>query len=98
MNLPALICLRQNCRLFLTLTHSSHSKWKDILHTLNVYNIPAKQHQGVDWSAAYEISVLEILFWKYLEYVPLILSNYKSCHIYNFSILSAQDVLVITAE
>ena len=37
--------------------------------------VQKKKHQGVDDSAAYEISVLEILFWKYLEYVPLISHN-----------------------
>ena len=60
-NLPTHIRFRWNCKLFLTLTHSSYSKWKDILHTLKVYKISAKEHQGVNCSAAYEISVLEIL-------------------------------------
>ena len=36
-----------------------------------------KEHQVVDRSAADEISVFKILFWKYLEYVTLILCNYK---------------------
>ena len=45
---------------------------------LNVYEIPAKEHQVVDSCAADEISVSEILFGKYLEYVPLILRNYKN--------------------
>ena len=45
---------------------------------LNVYEIPAKEHQVVDSCAADEISVSEILFGKYLEYVPLILHNYKN--------------------
>ena len=77
MKLPTHICLRRNCQLFLTITHSSYSKLKDTLHTLNVYKTSAKEHQGVDRSATYEISVLEILFWKYLEYIPLSLHNYK---------------------
>ena len=42
---------------------------------LNVYKILAKDQQVVDSWAADEISVLEILFWKYLQYFPLIL-----CH------------------
>ena len=49
----------------------------DILHTFIVYKIPAKEHEVVDHWPADEISILKILFWKYLEYVPLILSNYK---------------------
>ena len=44
---------------------------------LNVYKIPAKEHQVVDHSEADEISVSQVLFWKYLEYVPLILRNHK---------------------
>ena len=39
--------------------------------------IPAKEHQVVDHSEADEISFSQVLFWKYLEYVPLILRNYK---------------------
>ena len=46
-----------------------------MLHTLNVYKISAKEHQGIDCSTAYEIRVLEILFWKYLEYVLVMLRN-----------------------
>ena len=49
----------------------------DILHTFIVYKIPAKEHEVVDHWPADEISILKILFWKYLEYVPLILSNYE---------------------
>ena len=44
---------------------------------LNPYKSPEKYHQEIDNGAANEISVSEILFWKYLEYVPLILCNYK---------------------
>ena len=62
---------------FLTLTHSGYFNWKDILHSLNVYKISAKEQQVIDRSGAYEISVLQILSWKCLEYVPLILRNYK---------------------
>ena len=59
------------------LTHWSYCKCKDVLQTLIVHKIPAKKHQVVDGWAADEISVLEILFWKYLEYVPLILRKYS---------------------
>ena len=51
---------------------------------LNVYKIPSKEHQVPDRSAAYEISVLESLLWKYSEYVPLILHNYKKLKKANF--------------
>ena len=44
---------------------------------LNVYETPRKERQLVDFYVADEISALEILFCKYLEYVPLILHNYK---------------------
>ena len=44
---------------------------------LNVYKVPAKEHQVVDSWAADKMSFSEILFWKYVEYVPLILHNSK---------------------
>ena len=56
-NLPRHICLMGNWKLFLILTHWSYSKWEDILHILNVYEIPAEEHQVVDHWAADEISV-----------------------------------------
>ena len=43
-----------------------------------IYIIPAKEHQVVDRSGAEEILISEILLWKYLEYVHLILQNYKN--------------------
>ena len=43
-----------------------------------IYIIPAKEHQVVDRSGAEEILILETLLWKYLEYVHLILQNYKN--------------------
>ena len=49
---------RGDSKLFLILTLWSYSKWKDLLHTLNVYKIPAKEHKVVDPWAADEISVL----------------------------------------
>ena len=48
-----------------------------MLPTLNLCRIPAKEHQVVDSCAANEILVSEIFCWKYLEYVTLILPNYK---------------------
>ena len=39
---------------------------------LKTYKSPEKYHQEIDNGAANERSVSEILFWKYLEYVPLI--------------------------
>ena len=77
---------------------------QNLSHTLNVYQIPAKEHQVVDSWAPDEISVSELLFWKYSEYVPQILRNYKKLKrkkIVRFTIssfLSAQCVLVITVE
>ena len=43
-----------------------------------IYIIPAKEHQVVDCSGAEEILISETLLWKYLEYVHLILQNYKN--------------------
>ena len=59
-NLPTHIRFRRNCKLFLTLTHSSYSKWKDILHTLKVYKISAKEHQGLIAQPH-----MKYQFWKY---------------------------------
>ena len=63
-----------------------------------------KKHQVVGPSGAYEISVYEILLWKYLEFVPVILCNYKElkgANIFIFTASSfpnAQCVLVPTVE
>ena len=43
-NVPTHICPTRNWQQFLILTHGSYSKWKDVLQTLNVCNIPAKEH------------------------------------------------------
>ena len=75
-NLPTDICPTRNWQLFLILTHWIYSKCEDILQTLNVYQITEKEHQVVDRWGTGEISVSQILFWKYLEYVPLILRSY----------------------
>ena len=70
----------------------------------NIYKILAKEHQVVDRGAADEISLSQILFWKYLEYVPLILRNYKKLNrakTFRFTIssfLSAQYFLVRAAS
>ena len=70
--------------------------------TLNVYQIPAKEHQVADSWAANEISVLEILFCKYLEYDdPLKLPNYKKLKepkIVRFKSCSVLDVLKTFVE
>ena len=102
--MPADICPTRNLELFLILTHWSYSKCKDILQTLNVYKFPAKEHQAVDRWDAEEISVSEILLWKYLEYVPLILHNYKKLNaakVVRFTIssfLTVQYILVTAAQ
>ena len=70
-----------------------------MFYNLNVYKISAKELQVV-----HEISVSETLFGKYLEYVPLILLNYKKQKRKNIvrftysSILNAQEILVTTVE
>ena len=69
------ICLRRNYLFFFVLTHWNSFKSIDILHTLNVYKISPKEHQVVDSCATDEKSASDILFGKYLEYVPLILRN-----------------------
>ena len=103
-NVPTHICPTRNWQQFLILTHWSYCNWKDVLHTVNVYNISAKEHQVVDCWDADEISVLEILFWKYLEYVALILRNYKKLSTtksFKFTIssfLNAQFFLVTAAQ
>ena len=71
---------------------------------LNAYKIPAKEHQVVHHWTADKISVSEILFWKYLENVPLILRNYKRLKRTNiarliiYSFLSAQYLLVTRTQ
>ena len=47
-NLPTHICTTRYSQLFLILSHSSYSKCKDILQTLNVYKNLGKEHQVVD--------------------------------------------------
>ena len=56
-NLPTHICPMRNLQLFLILTRWSYSKCKNILQTLYVYKIHAKEHQlGHHWGTD-EISV-----------------------------------------
>ena len=71
------VCHRRNHQLLLIITHWTYFKYSDLLHTLNVYKIPRKEHQVVHFWVADKISTSELLFWKYLEYVSLILRNYK---------------------
>ena len=52
-------------------------RWIYIYIYIYIYIIPAKEHQVVDRSGGEEILISETLFWKYLEYVHLILQNYK---------------------
>ena len=58
--------------------HLSYFECNDILLMLNLYKILSSEHQVDDSWAENQMSFSEILFWKYLKYVPLILPNYKS--------------------
>ena len=58
-------------------------KYEGLLCTLNLYKVPAKEHQVDDRLVADEISVLEILLWKYIENVPIMLRNYEKVKITN---------------
>ena len=58
-------------------------KYEGLLYTLNLYKVPAKEHQVDDRLVADELSVLEILLWKYIENVPTILRNYEKVKITN---------------
>ena len=62
---------------FFTVTNLIYFRFNDILHMLNVYKIIVKDQEALDSWATDEISVAEISFWKYLEYVPVILRNCK---------------------
>ena len=56
-SLPTHICPTKNWQLFFILTHWNYSKCKDLLQTLNVYKITAKEHQVVDHWHVDQISV-----------------------------------------
>ena len=58
-------------------------KYEGLLYTLNLHKVPAKEHQVDDRLVADEISVLEILLWKYIENVPIMLRNYEKVKITN---------------
>ena len=60
-----------------TITNLSYFRFNDILHMLNVYKIIIKDQEALDSWATDERSAAEISFWKYLEYVPVILRNCK---------------------
>ena len=47
-------------------------KYNYLLDKLNVYKNPGKEYQVVDFWVTDVISASEILFWKYLQDVPLI--------------------------
>ena len=56
-NFPTHGSLRRNWQLFLTLTLWSYSKCKDVLHTFNVYKIPAKDYKIVHRWTVDEVSL-----------------------------------------
>ena len=60
---------------FLIKTLFVYFKYNDLFHASNVYLVPGKEHQVSDFLNDYDTSLLEVLFWKCLEYVPLILRN-----------------------
>ena len=62
---------------FFTITNFRYFRFNDILRMLNLYKIIVKDQEALDSWAADEISVAETPFWKYLEYVPVILRNCK---------------------
>ena len=55
--LPTHICPTKNWQLLFILRYWSYSKCKDILQTMDVFKIPAKEHQVVGHSDPDEISV-----------------------------------------
>ena len=55
--LPTHICRTKNYQLFFILRYRSYSKCKDMLQTMNLFKIPAKEHQVVGHSDPDEISV-----------------------------------------
>ena len=57
--------------------HWRHFKYHNLLHRLNIYKFPRKEHQVVDFWVSDQLAAWKILFRKYLEYVPLIKHNYK---------------------
>ena len=69
---PKNVCFRMNHWLLLIKKHRNYSKYNDLFYTLNVYKITGKEHQVVDFWVTDEVLASEILFWKYLEYAPLI--------------------------
>ena len=71
-NMPEHVCLRSNHNLFYIKMHWSYFKYNDLLHRSYVYKFPRKEHQVVYFSVTDEIAAPVILFWKNLEYVPLV--------------------------
>ena len=61
-NSPKRVRLKENYQLLLITMHRNYFKYTDLLHTMNVYNIPGKKHQVVDFCIPDETSAFEILF------------------------------------
>ena len=57
-NLPTDACPGKNCKHILILPLLNYSECKDLLHMLNIYNIPATEHKAVDPRTAEELPVL----------------------------------------
>ena len=85
-------------------TNWSYLKCNDLLHNLNVYKNPRKEHQIVGFWIIDQIAAPKILFLKYFEYIPLISANYKKLKMTKllwrtfFSILNAQWIWMTTLK
>ena len=104
LNLATCVWLKKTWQVFLILSLLSYSKCKSLLHTLNVHEIPAKEHQGVDflsriWNISFGIMVLEI-FRKCPSNITYLQETKedKNIHIYNFFLLIAKYALVTIEE
>ena len=73
-NSPIHVCLR--------VTHWSYFKYNNLLDALNVYKIPANEHQEIDSWAVDEISVSKMFFSKYLRSRGIIVTIYIYIYIY----------------
>ena len=65
-NSPKRVCLTENYQLLLITMHRNYFKYTDLLHTMNVYNIPGKKYQVVDfcnswWNFSFWNTVLKII-------------------------------------
>ena len=50
----------------------SYFRYNDLLHRFNVCKLPREENQVVDFSVTDEIATSVTIFWKDLEYAPLI--------------------------